>query len=107
MSKKLEKLTVPPKIETQYVPRDDVTETFSDHIEKFLFDGNTLRLELSVQRVDAPDAKDRPAGHRVPVARLVLTPKAAVDLYNKLDNMIELLQKKGVLRRSPTASKPN
>ncbi len=105
--KKLEKPMPAPKIETQYLSRNELTETFSDHVEKFLFDGNTLRVEFSVQRLNVPAAKDRPAGVRVPVARMVLTPKAAVDLYNKLNSMIEVLQKKGVLQKSGPTAKPN
>lgn len=96
-----------PKIETRYVDRTDLTEVFTDNVEKFLFDGNTLRLEFSVQRLDAPGVQSKPVGVRVPVARMVLTPQATLDLYNKLSNMVGILQKKGMLQKANEKPKPN
>lgn len=93
---------VTPKIETQYQMRNDLDEIFADHVEKFLYDNNTLRLEFCVQRLNTPTANTQTAGVRVPACRLVLTPKATLDLYNKLSNMVGVLEKRGALSRRGT-----
>ena len=39
----------------RYVDRQDVSETFVDSLEKFVFDGTTLRLEFVINRFDEPN----------------------------------------------------
>ena len=55
----------------RYVDRPDVGETFADSITGLVFDGQTLRVEFSVTRVDEvkPDAPI--SGRRYPASRLV------------------------------------
>lgn len=94
------------QIETTYVDLPDLTETFSDHVEKFFFDGNTLRVEFCVRRVEDAQPNKTPSGKRYPVCRLVLHQEAAIDLINKLQGLTAALEKQGVLKRQqPEAPK--
>ena len=88
-----------PTIETQYLDLPDLSETFSDHIEKFFFDGNTLRIEFAVRRIEDAQPNKAPTGKRYPVCRLVLHQEAAVDLINKLQGLTAALEKQGILKR--------
>jgi hypothetical protein len=89
-----------PEFETEYIDRADLTESFSDYVEKFLYDGNTLRLELCVLRLDVPNpSKKKGTGKRVPVSRLVLTRGATLDLYNKLHKLVGVLEKQGKIKK--------
>jgi hypothetical protein len=64
----------------RYVDRPDVGETFADSITGLVFDGQTLRIEFGVTRVDEvkPDAPI--TGRRYPTSRIVLSPGAAIEL---------------------------
>ena len=76
-----------PAVTLRYLDRPDCLETFADSISGLSFDGQTLRLEFAVTRMD--DVKpDAPAtGRRYPVCRLVLQPIAAVDLINRMQQV--------------------
>lgn len=90
-------------IETKYVDLPDLSETFTDHIEKFFFDGQTLRIEFAVRRVEEAQPQKPPTGKRYPVCRLVLHQEAAIDLINKLQGLTAALEKQGVLKRQQPA----
>jgi hypothetical protein len=62
----------------RYVDRLDIAETFADSITGLVFDGQTLRIEFGVTRVDEvkPDAPI--TGRRYPASRIVLSPGAAI-----------------------------
>jgi hypothetical protein len=66
-------------------------KTFADSITGLFFDGQTLRIEFGVTRVD--DAKPNVAltGRRYPGCRLVLSPAAAIDLVNKMQQIATAL----------------
>ena len=96
-----------PAIETKYVDLPDLSETFTDHIEKFFFDGNTLRVEFCVKRIEDAQPQKTPVGKRYPVCRLVLHQEAAVDLINKLQGLSAALEKQGVLKRQPPPAAPS
>jgi hypothetical protein len=68
----------------QYIDRPDVLETFADSIEGTFFDGQTLRIEFCVNRLDPLKPNTPPTGRRYPACRLVLTPAAAVELMNRM-----------------------
>jgi hypothetical protein len=54
-------------------------ETFADPINRLFFDGQTLRIEFGVTRMDDVKAGAPITGRRYPACRLVLPPAAAVD----------------------------
>jgi hypothetical protein len=93
-----------PQLQLQYVDRPEVTEIFSDFVQRIQFDGQTLRFEFCVTRLD-DQRTPNPAtitGKRYPAARLVLSAAAAVDLMNKMQQITAGLVKAGVLKADAT-----
>jgi len=75
--------TAPPRrpaVTIRYLDRPDCLETFADSLTRLSFDGQTLRLEFAVTRMDVVKPNAPVTGRRYPVCRLVLQPLAAVDL---------------------------
>jgi len=85
----------------RYVDRPDVGETFADSISGLVFDGQTLRIEFSVTRVDEvkPDAPI--SGRRYPASRIVLSPGAAIELINRMQQIGAALTQAGVAKAAP------
>lgn len=75
----------------RYVDRPDCNETFADSISRLSFDGQTLRIEFAVTRIDETSPNRQVAGHLYPACRLVLTPGAAADLMQKLQQVAAAL----------------
>jgi hypothetical protein len=85
-----------PKI--QNVDRIDCTETFADTVSSVTFDGQTLRIEFGVTRMDEVKKGLTPTGKRYPVCRLVLPPAAAVDLINKMQQTAAAMEQAGLVK---------
>jgi hypothetical protein len=96
------------QVKYQYVDRPEVAETFADFVNRIQFDGQTLRFEFCVTRMeDQPASGGGPTGTRYPACRLVLSAAAAVDLMNKMQQITAGLIKAGVLKADPkTEQKP-
>src|SRR5690242_5989172 len=88
----------------RYVDRADCTETFADSINGVYFDGQSLRIEFGVTRLDEVKPNTPVTGRRYPAQRMVLTPTAAVELINRMQQVGAALQQAGMLK--PTAPKP-
>ena len=88
----------------RFVDRPDLTETFSDSIHGLSFDGQTMRIEFCSVRIDPPKSPEVRTGRQYPVCRMVLTPNAALDLYGRLQQVIQALEKKGAIQRTPPTS---
>jgi hypothetical protein len=93
-----------PQTQLQYVDRPEVVETFADHVQRIQFDGQTLRLEFSVTRLEEQKSGDAANGKRYPACRLVLSASAAIDLMNKMQQITAGLLKAGVLKADPPAT---
>jgi hypothetical protein len=87
-----------PQMQFQYVDRPEVPETFADFVQRIQFDGQTLRLEFCVTRLDDQKGPNAVSGKRYPACRLVLSANAAVDLMNKMQQITAGLIKAGVLK---------
>ncbi len=87
----------------QFVDRPEVTETFADSIRGVSFDGQTMRIEFCTVRMDPPKPPEARTGQQYPACRMVLTPNVAVDLYGRLQQIIQALEKSGALQRTPPA----
>ena len=48
------------------------------------FDGQTMRIEFGITRMDEMKKDQALTGRRYPACRLVLAPAAAIDLINKM-----------------------
>ena len=82
----------------RYVDRADVAETFADSVSGLVFDGQTLRIEFAVTRLDEVKAGAPITGRRYPACRLVLPPAAAVDLINRMQQIGVALTQAGAVR---------
>jgi len=86
-------------VKYQYVDRPEVAETFADFVHRIQFDGQTLRFEFCVSRIeDQPASGSGATGTRYPACRLVLSAAAAVDLMNKMQQITSGLIMAGVLK---------
>jgi hypothetical protein len=88
----------------RYIDRPEISETFADTIESVLLDGQTLRIEFSVNRLDLPQQPSEPTGRRYPACRLVLPPTAAIDLMNRMQQIGAALAKAGIVKVAAQAS---
>ena len=86
----------------RYVDRPDVAETFADAVSGLIFDGQTLRIEFAVTRVDEVKPGAPISGRRYPTCRVVLPPAAAVDLINRMQQIAAALTQAGVVKATPT-----
>jgi len=86
------------QVQYQYVDRPEVAETFADFVQRIQFDGQTLRLEFCVSRMEDQKPPAPATGKRYPACRLVLSTGAAVDLMNKMQQITAGLIKAGVLK---------
>ena len=94
-----------PAANVRYVDRPDCLETFADSITGVTFDGQTLRLEFCVTRMDDMKPNTPASGRRYPVC-LVLAPVTAVDLINRMQQVGAALTKAGIVKANPlTAEK--
>lgn len=94
------------QLQFQYVDRPEVTETFADFVNRIQFDGQTLRLEFCVSRIEDHKPPSPATGKRYPACRLVLSAAAAVDLMNKMQQITAGLIKAGVLKTDAPAPAP-
>ena len=89
----------------RYVDRPECVETFADSINSVFFDGQTMRLEFGITRMDEMK-KDQPlSGRRYPACRLVLAPAAAMELINRMQQTAAALQQAGIVRHTETDPK--
>jgi hypothetical protein len=88
------------------VDRPEVAETFADAITSLVFDGQSLRIEFGVTRLDEVKAGMPITGRRYTACRLVLPPAAAVDLINRMQQTGTALTQAGVTRQTARTSEP-
>jgi len=91
----------------RYVDRPECEETFADAISALSFDGQTLRIEFAVSRLDETKPNTPMTGRRYPACRLVLPPGAAVDLMQKMQQVAQALVQSGYLKPAQPADKKN
>jgi hypothetical protein len=90
----------------RYVDKPDCAETFADSINSVFFDGQTMRIEFGITRMDEMK-KDQPlTGRRYPACRLVLAPAAAIDLINKMQQTAQTLQQAGLVKQGEKGQTP-
>jgi len=82
----------------RYVDRPDVEETFADAVSGLFFDGQSLRIEFAVTRLDEVKPNTPLTGRRYPACRIVLPPAAAVDLINRMQQITTALTQAGMVK---------
>lgn len=93
-----------PQVALRYIDQPDLAETFADSIGNLSFDGQSLRIEFTVTRMDETKQGAPLTGRRYPACRLVLPPGAAVDLINRMQQVAAALTQAGVLRQNQPAA---
>ena len=93
-----------PKLRYQDIP--DLPEIFADSIGQWIFDGQNLRIEFTVTRLDPGGSRDQPSGRRLPAARMVLTPVCAVELIRQCQQLMAALEKAAANAQQAAAAKP-
>lgn len=88
----------------RYVDMLDCKETFADSVNNVYFDGQSLRIEFGITRLDDIKANTPVTGRRYPAQRMVLTPVAAVDLINRMQQVGQALTNAGVLKAAQSRS---
>jgi len=88
----------------EYVDVPAFPETFADSIHSIFFDGQSLRVNFSVTRLSEAAANSPPSGKRYPSCRLVLSPAAAVELINRMQQVSTALVQAGVLKAAQPAA---
>jgi hypothetical protein len=88
----------------RYIDRPDVPETFADSVSGLIFDGQSLRIEFAVTRLDEVKANVPITGRRYPACRLVLPPAAAADLINRMQQIGAALTQAGAARTAARAA---
>ena len=96
-----------PPLQYEYIDRPDLSEIFADFVNRVQFDGQTLRFEFCVSRLDDQRPQSGVTGKRYPACRLVLSPAAAVDLMNKMQQITAGLIKAGVIKADPPKTPEN
>ncbi len=89
------------QVTLRYIDQPELSETFADSIGNLSFDGQSLRIEFTVTRMDEAKQNAPMTGRRYPACRLVLPPAAAVDLINRMQQVAAALTQAGVLRQNP------
>jgi hypothetical protein len=82
----------------RYLDRPDLTETFADSVSGLIFDGQTLRIEFAVTRLDEVKSGAPITGRRYPACRVVLPPAAAIDLINRMQQIAAALTQAGLVK---------
>ena len=95
------------ELKFSYVDRPEIAETFVDVVEKMFYDGQVLRLEFCVNRLDEQKFGAPPAGKKVTACRLVMSASGAVDLFGKLQPLMAMLQQQGVIKAAPPMPVPD
>ena len=87
---------------TSIVPTS--AETFADSVSGLIFDGQSLRIEFAVTRLDEVKPNMPITGRRYPACRLVLPPAAAAELINRMQQIGAALAQAGVAKAAPRAN---
>jgi hypothetical protein len=95
------------QVTLRYIDRPDCAETFADSITNLAFDGQSLRLEFGITRMDEVKQDAPLTGRRYPACRLVLPPAAVVELINRMQQITASLIQAGVLKANPPPAPPS
>jgi len=95
-----------PSPQTRFVDLPDLPETFADSIRTMTWDGLTVRIEFCVTRYPDSGSSTDTRARRYPVCRMVLTPAAAADLSNRLQQTMAALMRAGIVTQKPVGPAP-
>ncbi len=92
------KPAAPPKLLHQH----DVSEVYAEETVSMMVAAPMVRFEFAVRRFEEPKAQGQmPDVYRVIVGRLALTPPAAIELFDKLNQALGALKQQGIIKDAP------
>ena len=94
-------MTQATKTKIEYVDVPSISETYADSVRGMMFDGQSVRLELCVTRMDEPqNGTTEITGKRQTAVLVVLPMSTALELSSKLGRMMANLAKRGAERKA-------
>ena len=96
-----------PSLPVRFIDRPEVEETFIDTITGVLFDGQTLRIGGAVTRIEMAQGRRTAVATRYTACRLVMTPSAAVELINQLQQLTARLRQAANRKSEQTRAQSN
>jgi hypothetical protein len=102
-TKSADQAPAPQTAQLRYVDRPECAETFADSINNVYFDGQSLRIEFGITRLDDMKPNAPITGRRLPAQRMVLTPMAAVELISRMQQVGAALAQAGVVKATTGA----
>ena len=91
-------ITAPLAASLRYVDRPECNEIFADSMVSSVFDGQALRLEFAVTRLDDVKQNTPVTGRRYTACRLALSPSAAIELMNRMQQIATAMAQAGLLK---------
>ena len=91
-------MPLPPNTKVREVDDAGVSETCVDGVGLATLHGSTLRINLCMYRFAEIKPPTPPQADKVTVARLVLTPDAAVELHNLMNNIMGAMAAQGLVK---------
>jgi hypothetical protein len=97
----------PQQVQLQYVDRPEVSETYADSLEKAMFDGNSIKMEFVVNRLNPPVVSKPPGGKKVTSSRLVMPLAGIIQMVSQLKDIMASLEQQGIIKTTPIAPSTN
>jgi hypothetical protein len=94
------------QLKVRYIDLPECAETFADSITAVAFDGQSLRIEFGITRMDDVKPDTPMTGRRYPACRLVLSPTAAAELIGRMQQIGAALVQAGVMKAAPAQAAP-
>jgi hypothetical protein len=94
-----------PRPQLRYQDIPNLAETFADSIGQWVFDGQMLRIEFTVTRLDPGGSSEARTGQRLPACRMVLTPGCAVELIRQCQQLLAGLEKAAATMQQAATNK--
>jgi hypothetical protein len=85
----------------QFVDRPSLDWTFADSVTSSMLDRGAFKLEFSAIRWDEPKPLGPPTGKQYPVARIVLSAQALMELANRIAQTMAMLKQQGAVKEEP------
>jgi hypothetical protein len=88
------------QLQWTYVDRPEISETYVDALWRVYFDGNAIRMDFVVNRLDNPQAQAPQSGKAFTASRIVVPLLGMADMLNKLQDIMGRLQAQGTVRQA-------
>ncbi len=88
------------QVQLAYVDRPEILETYVDSLWRVYFDGQTIRMDFVINRMDDPQPQIPPSDKALTASRIVIPVIGMADMLSKLQNVVAQLQAQGTLRQA-------